>query len=148
MGIMQGKSTNEVCSQLGEGVELSGDFYFSKGVRIGGVVKGKIRADSTLEIGPTGKVDAEVEVRKISIQGEFHGTIHASERVEIHKEGRVMGEISSPCLIIESGAFFEGHCNMGENSNNASQDNSGKENGNKENVSKKSSTKNEFLKLN
>ena len=116
MGFMQGKSFNEVGSQLGEGVELSGDFYFSKGVRIGGVVKGKIRADAALEIGPAGRVEAEVEVRRISIQGEFHGTIRASERVEIHKEGKVRGEIFSPCLIIESGAFFDGHCNMSENS--------------------------------
>jgi cytoskeletal protein CcmA (bactofilin family) len=111
---MQGKSANEIGSQLGEGVELSGDFYFSKGVRIGGVVKGKIRADALLEVAPTGRIEAEVDVRRISIQGELHGTIRASERVEIHKEGKVRGEIFSPCLIIESGAFFEGHCNMGE----------------------------------
>ena len=134
MGLIQGKSANDVYSQLGEGVELSGDFYFSKGVRIGGVVKGKVRADTLLEIGPTGRVEAEVEVRRISIQGEFHGTIRASERVEIHKEGRVLGEIFSPCLIIESGAFFEGHCNMGES---ATPDSSGK----------KASPQNEILKL-
>ena len=158
MGIMQGKSTNDVCSQLGEGVELSGEFYFSKGVRIGGVVKGKIRAEATLEIGPTGRVEADVEVRRISIQGEFRGTIHASERVEIHKEGKVLGEISSPCLIIESGAFFEGHCNMGESSTSAAQEagaretsskeNSSKENNNKETGSKKSAPQSDFLKLN
>ena len=114
MGFMNGKSANEVGSQLGEGVELSGEFYFSKGVRIGGVVKGKIRADAILEVAPTGRIEAEADVRRISIQGEFTGTIRASERVEIHKEGKVRGEIFSPCLIIESGAFFEGHCNMGE----------------------------------
>jgi len=116
MGFMQGKSSNEIGSELAEGVELSGDFYFSNGVRVGGVVKGKIKADSVLEVSPTGKIDAEAEVRRISIQGEFRGTIHASERVEIHKEGKVHGEIYSPCLIIESGAFFEGHCKMSENS--------------------------------
>ena len=123
MGFMQGKSSNDIGSELSEGVELSGEFYFSNGVRIGGVVKGKIKADSVLEVGPTGKIDAEAEVRRISIQGEFRGTIRASERVEIHKEGKVYGEIYSPCLIIESGAFFEGHCNMGENakSNNDSE---------------------------
>ena len=114
MGFMQGKSANEIGSQLGEDVELSGDFHFTKGVRISGVVKGKIRADALLEIGPTGRVKAEAEVRRISILGEFNGIIRASERVEIHKEGKVHGEIFSPCLIIESGAFFEGHCNMGE----------------------------------
>ena len=122
MGFMQGKSSNEIGSELAEGVELSGDFYFSNGVRVGGIVKGKIKADSVLEVSPTGKIDAEAEVRRISIQGEFRGTIHASERVEIHKEGKVHGEIYSPCLIIESGAFFEGHCKMSENakSNNDS----------------------------
>jgi len=116
MGLLQGKSENDIGNQLGEGVELSGDFYFSKGVRIGGVVKGKIRADAILEVAPTGRIEAEAEVRRISIQGEFKGTIRASERVEIHKDGKVHGEIFSPCLIIESGAFFDGHCNMGENS--------------------------------
>lgn len=125
MGFMQGKTSNDIGSELGEGVELSGDFYFANGVRIGGVVKGKIKADSVLEVGPTGKIEAEAEVRRISVQGEFRGTIRASERVEIHKEGKVHGEIYSPCLIIESGAFFDGHCNMGEKakSNNDSERN-------------------------
>ena len=114
MGFMHGKSANEIGSQLGEDVELSGDFHFTKGVRISGVVKGKVLADALLEIGPTGRVEAEIQVRRISILGEFNGIIRASERVEIHKEGKVHGEIFAPCLIIESGAFFEGHCNMGE----------------------------------
>ncbi|MDR0311832.1 MAG: polymer-forming cytoskeletal protein [Acidobacteriota bacterium] len=114
MGLLKGKSSNDGGSQICEGVELSGDFNFSKRVYIGGVVKGKIRADALLEIGPTGRIEAEAEVRRISIQGEFQGTIRASERVEIHKEGKVQGEIFSPCIIIESGAFFEGQCNMGE----------------------------------
>ena len=138
MGFMQGKSVNEVGSQLGEGVELSGDFYFAKGVRIGGVVKGKIRAEASLEIGPAGRIEADIEVRRISIHGEFQGTIRASERVEIHKEGKVRGEIFSPCLIIEAGAFFDGHCNMGEVG----------ENSRSLPVSKKEQSKNELLKLN
>ena len=136
MGFMHGKSVNEVGSQIGEGVELSGDFYFSKGVRIGGVVKGKIRADAILEVTATGRIDAEAEVRRISIQGEFKGIIRASERVEIHKDGKVQGEIFSPCLIIESGAFFDGHCNMGENTSPPAA------------VSKKETFKNDILKLN
>jgi cytoskeletal protein CcmA (bactofilin family) len=127
MGFLRGKSANDFGSQICEGVELSGDFYFSKRVYIGGVVKGKIRADALLEVGPTGRIEADAEVRRIFVQGEFQGTIHASERVEIHKEGKVRGEIFSPCLIIESGAFFEGHCNMGEIENSTSPDSAKKE---------------------
>ena len=114
MGFKQGKSAEEIVSQIGEGAELTGKLVFANGVRINGAVKGEVRAESILEIGPVGKVDADVDVRKISIRGEFHGTIHASDRVEIHKEGKVFGEIYSPCLIIESGAMFEGRCNMSD----------------------------------
>jgi cytoskeletal protein CcmA (bactofilin family) len=114
MRFNQGKSADDIVSHIGEGAELTGELVFANGVRINGVVKGKVRAEAILEIGPVGKMDAEVTVRRISIRGEFHGVIHASDRVEIHKEGKVFGEIYSPCLIIEAGAVFEGRCNMGD----------------------------------
>jgi cytoskeletal protein CcmA (bactofilin family) len=114
MRFIQGKSTDEIVSHLAEGAELVGEISFTNGVRIEGVVKGKVRAETILEIGPAGKIEAEATVRNISIRGEFRGIIHASDRVEIHKEGKVYGEIFSPCLIIEAGAVFEGSCNMSE----------------------------------
>jgi cytoskeletal protein CcmA (bactofilin family) len=114
MKFIQGKSAGEIVSHLAEGAELVGEISFTNGVRIEGVVKGKVRAETILEIGPAGKIDAEATVRNISIWGEFRGIIHASDRVEIHKEGKVYGEIFSPCLIIEAGAVFEGSCNMSE----------------------------------
>jgi cytoskeletal protein CcmA (bactofilin family) len=115
MQFTKGKAADEIVSLLGQGAELTGEISFTNGLRVNGVIKGKVRSDATLEIGPGGRVDAEVSVRKISINGEFHGVIRASDRVEIHKDGKVFGEIYSPCLIIEAGAFFEGRCNMSDN---------------------------------
>jgi cytoskeletal protein CcmA (bactofilin family) len=108
----KGKSVDEIVSHLGEGTELTGELCFTKGLRVDGVVKGKVRSDAILEIGPAGKVDAEIEVRKILIRGEFRGAVHASDRVEILKDGKVFGDIFTPCLIIQAGALFEGRCNM------------------------------------
>jgi cytoskeletal protein CcmA (bactofilin family) len=105
---------DEILSILGDGVEMSGDLSFIHGLRVDGLVKGKIRSESTLVIGPTGKVEAEATIRKISINGEFRGVIHASDRIEIRKEGKVYGDLYTPCLIIEAGALFEGKCNMAE----------------------------------
>jgi cytoskeletal protein CcmA (bactofilin family) len=122
MRFIQGKSANEIISTLGEGAELAGELSFTNGVRIDGVVKGKVRASTILEIGPAGKIEAEANVCKISIRGEFRGVIHASDRVEIHKEGKVYGEIFSPCLIIEAGAVFEGSCNMSDRLKNITED--------------------------
>jgi len=105
---------DEILSLLGEGVEMVGEISFTHGLRVDGVVRGKIRSEASLVIGPNGKVEAEVAIRRVSINGEFRGTIHASDRVEIHKEGKVFGEIFTPCLIIEAGALFDGKCNMSE----------------------------------
>jgi cytoskeletal protein CcmA (bactofilin family) len=102
----------EILSILGEGLEFQGELSFTHGIRIDGTVQGKIRSDASIVVGPKGKVSAEIAIRSISINGELHGTVRASERVEIHKLGRVFGDLYTPCLIIEAGAVFEGKCNM------------------------------------
>ena len=103
-----------ILSLLGEGVEMQGELSFAHGIRVDGVVRGKIRSESCLVIGPKGRIDAEITIRRVSINGEFRGAIHATDRVEIHKEGKVYGDIYTPCLIIEAGALFEGKCNMND----------------------------------
>ena len=104
----------EIQSLLGEGVEMTGELSFTHGLRVDGVVRGKVRSEGSLVIGAKGRVEAEVFIQSVSINGEFRGAIHAADRVEIHKDGRVYGEIYTPCLIIEAGALFEGKCNMSD----------------------------------
>jgi cytoskeletal protein CcmA (bactofilin family) len=101
-------------SILAQGVEFQGELSFSRGLRVDGVVRGKVRSEACLMVGPTGKVEAEAHIQRAMINGEFRGTMRAVERVEIHKEGRVYGDIYTPCLIIEAGALFDGKCNMTE----------------------------------
>jgi cytoskeletal protein CcmA (bactofilin family) len=105
---------DEIISLLGEGVEAVGELSFSQGLRVDGVVKGKVRSEASLVVGPRGRVEAEAIIRRVSVNGEFRGVIHASDRVEIHKDGKVYGDIYTPCLIIEAGALFEGKCNMSD----------------------------------
>jgi cytoskeletal protein CcmA (bactofilin family) len=114
MQFKKGKEVDEIVSLLGEGAELDGEISFTNGLRIDGIVRGKVKSEAALIIGRSGIVNAEVNVKKISISGEFHGVIHASDRVEIYRDGKVYGDVFSPCLIIEAGAIFEGRCNMSE----------------------------------
>lgn len=108
------ENADEILSILGDGVEFKGELSFAHGIRVDGIVRGKIRSESCLVIGPKGKVEADIAIRRVSIHGEFHGAIQASDRVEIHREGKVYGDLFTPCLIIEAGALFEGKCNMNE----------------------------------
>lgn len=105
-GIDEGKITGF----FDKDTQIEGDLRFKGAFRIDGHFKGKIESESTLIIGSTGKVEADVEVAYIIIDGEIKGTIHAKEKVEINSNGRVFGTIISPKLVIEEGAYLEASC--------------------------------------
>lgn len=90
--------------------KIDGELEFKGSFRIDGYFQGKINSDSILIIGENGKVEADIKVGNIIISGETKGNIHAKEKVEIHASGRVFGNIISPKLSIEEGAYLEANC--------------------------------------
>jgi len=90
--------------------EFTGDLTFKGSFRIEGHFKGTINSDSLLVVGEKGKVEADVKVGQLIINGEIRGTLQATDRVEIHNRGRVFGTILSPRLIVEEGAYLEANC--------------------------------------
>lgn len=96
--------------------EFQGDLSFKGSFRIDGYFKGKIISDSLLIIGEQGKVDADVKVGFLIINGEVKGNIQATDKIEIHSRGRVVGTISAPRLVVEEGAYIEANCFSGERS--------------------------------
>jgi cytoskeletal protein CcmA (bactofilin family) len=59
-----------------------------------------------------GDVEGLVYTRLISVTGKVKGNIHAQERLEIKEHGVVQGDIHTPCLVVDPGGFFDGHCHM------------------------------------
>lgn len=94
--------------------ELKGDLSFKGSFRIDGYFKGTINSDSLLIVGEQGKVEADVKVGYLIINGEIKGTIRAFDKVEIHSRGRVIGTIITPKLAVEEGAFLEANCQSGQ----------------------------------
>lgn len=90
--------------------EIKGDLNFKGTFRIDGRFKGKIDSKSILIIGDSGKVDADIKIGHLIINGEIKGNIQASEKVEINANGRVFGTIVSPKLMVEEGAYLEANC--------------------------------------
>ncbi|MEN6311529.1 MAG: polymer-forming cytoskeletal protein [Acidobacteriota bacterium] len=89
---------------------FQGDLVFKGSFRIEGNFKGTIASDSLLVIGEKGKVEADVKVGQLVINGEIHGNLVATDRIEIHGKGRVYGTVTTPRLIVEEGAFLEATC--------------------------------------
>jgi cytoskeletal protein CcmA (bactofilin family) len=92
--------------------EIIGDIKFKENFRIDGVFKGKILSGNGLIIGETAEVEADIEVSSMTINGRVKGSIKAKDRIEIFSKGRVIGTVTTPKLIIEEGAFFQGSCQM------------------------------------
>ncbi len=110
--MQKNESIGKVNGFIDRDTEMTGEIRFSDSFRIDGGFKGKILSGNTLIVGEGGKVEADVDVANISVNGTVKGTLKASERVEIYSLGRVTGEIIAPKLIIEDGAFFQGSCQM------------------------------------
>ncbi len=102
----------KVSGFIDKDTEITGDIRFNDSFRIDGKFKGKILSGNTLIIGENGDVEADIEVRSVSINGKVKGSINTKDRVEIFSKGRVTGKIIAPKLIIEEGAFFQGTCLM------------------------------------
>lgn len=105
--------TDEITTILGKGSEFEGKLNFEGTLRIEGVYSGEIISDSVLVVGEGAKVNAEVDIGTIIVNGQVTGNIRAKQGVEIRGSGRVVGNIETPSLYIEKGVVFDGTCKMG-----------------------------------
>lgn len=98
---------------VGTGTTLTGETNFQAMLRVDGHLTGRVISDNgTLVVGSGGQVDADVLVSAATIGGTVNGDIVATEKVELGRTARVIGNIQTPRLMIEDGAIFEGSCSM------------------------------------
>ena len=98
---------------IGKSVIIKGELSGSEDLTIEGQVEGKIELrQNILTIGPNGKIKAQVFAKAIVVQGEVHGNITATERVDIRDNGSVDGDLSAPRVAIADGAHFRGSIDM------------------------------------
>ena len=98
---------------VGHGTTLTGETEFHAMLRVDGHLVGTVSSEAgTLIVGTNGQVDANVAVAAAMINGTVNGDISASEKLQLGRTARVMGNIQSPRLIVEEGAIIEGGCSM------------------------------------
>jgi len=98
---------------IGRSIQINGDLRGNEDLRIEGDVSGTVELkNSALTIGKEGKVKADVYAKSIAVDGETKGDLYATERVSVHVNARVQGNIISPMVSIEEGAHFKGSIEM------------------------------------
>ena len=81
-------------------------------LQINGTFEGALDTKGSLAIGEHAKVKATIQGEAIIIGGTVSGTIAASGRVELLSTARVTGKMTSPRLVMQDGAIFDGTLEM------------------------------------
>jgi cytoskeletal protein CcmA (bactofilin family) len=106
-------SGEDLVGMLEPGVELEGSMKVTAGmVRINTHFKGNMTSQGTIVVAEQGEVEGEVRAKFVCITGKIKGAVHALERVEIKGHGVVLGDLFTPSLLVDPGAYFEGQCHM------------------------------------
>jgi cytoskeletal protein CcmA (bactofilin family) len=111
---------------LGSSLHVKGDIVGTEDLLIDGSVEGLIQLDERkLTVGKTAKLTADINARDVVVYGHVKGNVRAKGRIEIRKDGSVIGNLTTAQIMIEDGADFKGSIEIDrsaakESDNNAS----------------------------
>lgn len=115
------KAKSTIDSLIGTSTRIEGNVYFKGGLRIDGQVKGNVIAESEqssmLVISEQAKVEGEVRVAQLVVNGEITGPVYSSELLELQPKARITGDVYYKALEMHGGALVSGkltHDQVGE----------------------------------
>ena len=114
MSFFAGKTNkaSAIDSLIGAGTTINGDVHFTGGLRVDGVVKGNIKAvgdkPGTLVLSEMAKVEGEIDVGHVVINGTVAGPVRGKEYLELLPKARVTGDVSYKTIEIHVGAIVMG----------------------------------------
>ena len=99
-------------SLIGAGTVVQGNLMFAGGLRIDGAVDGKVatanNAPGSLVISEHARVDGEVKVSHVVINGSVSGPVIANDYLELQAKARVNGDVVYRALEMHVGAIVQG----------------------------------------
>ncbi len=102
-------SSGSGTARLGASLHVKGEITGNEDLAIDGSVEGLIQLeDRKLTIGASAKVTADVIAREVVVYGNVKGNLRARDRIEIKKDGSVVGDLTTARIMIEDGAYFKG----------------------------------------
>jgi len=102
-------TTQSGVARLGPSLHVKGEISGSEDLHLDGSIEGLISLeDRKLTVGPSAKLTADVVAREIVVYGSVKGNLRARDRIEIKKDGSVVGDLTTARIMIEDGAYFKG----------------------------------------
>ena len=103
---------------IGAGTTVDGNVTFSGGLRIDGIVRGNVTTangeSGTLVVSEQARVDGEIQVSHVVVNGMVNGPIIANDFLELQAKAKVVGDIDYRTLEMHLGAVVQGRLNHAE----------------------------------
>src|SRR5208283_2461807 len=94
---------------LGASLRVKGDITGTEDLLIDGTVDGSVQLEGRkLTVGKAAKINADIDAKDVLVYGYVKGNVHAKGRVEIKKDGYIVGNLTTAQIMIEDGADFKG----------------------------------------
>lgn len=111
-GRKHSKPQNRIDSLVGAETRVDGDLNFVGGLRVDGEVNGNVIAapgkPSTLVLSEHGRINGEINVTHLVVNGKVDGPVRATEYLELQGKAKVVGDVHYKTLEIQLGAIVEG----------------------------------------
>lgn len=96
-------------SRIGAGLKIRGEITGNADLTLDGEVSGKVRVTGgRVTVGPTGKVQADIDAREIVVNGAVQGNLKAGAKLRLGSSSKVEGALMAPSVGIDDGARFRG----------------------------------------
>ncbi len=99
---------------IGSDTVIEGNITSNGDVRIDGTLVGSVKTSSKLVLGISGKIEGDANAKSADISGKVAGNVNISEILYLKSTSRIVGDIHTNKLVVESGGEFNGKCEMGK----------------------------------
>mgnify|MGYP000020752621 CR=1 FL=1 len=97
---------------LAKDIEFEGNVELKKPLMIKGIFSGEIISESALSIEDGAVVKADVKVDSLVIKGSLKGNVVANTVIRLFSTGKLIGDVTAPEVVLDSGCYFTGNCRM------------------------------------
>jgi cytoskeletal protein CcmA (bactofilin family) len=98
---------------IGPSIEIRGDLSGGEDLHVEGRVEGKIELRRhNVSIGKSGRVQADIFGKVITVDGEVQGNLFGEEQIILRHSSTVRGNLTAPRVMLEDGSNFKGSIDM------------------------------------
>ena len=106
------ETAGPAASKIELGWEIEGELRLDGPLLVLGDFRGSIHCGDVVTVADGGSVQGPIRARRVVIYGGVVGDVDATRDIVLHASAKLHGDVETPSLVVERGAFFRGRSQM------------------------------------